>query len=174
MLCLVGVDGASNLERSGRILGELRHGRVERVDGGQKRVGTRLCGCCHGRVIDDDGIVLGLEGFERIDLEGGVHGGIDGVEIGFVGFREHVAVNRQLLILLTHLLLHGLQASLQFILLELEGFNFSALALARVVGSKTIALDTFNATLLLLIGRLCTLAGREVGLGLWQDLAPAL
>ena len=167
MLCLVGVDGTSSLTRSGGIFGELGHGRVEGVDGGQKRVGTGLCGCCHGRLIDDDWIVFGLEGLKRIGLEGRVHGGIEGVEIGLFGFREHVAVDSQFLIFLTHLLLHDHQASLQFVLLELKGFDFGTFTLARVVGGKTIAFDTFNATLFLLIGRLCALTGREIGLGFW-------
>ncbi len=174
MLCLVGIDGVSSQTRSNGIFAKLGHWRVEGVDGGQKRVGTRLCGCCNGRLVDYDGIVLGLESLERIGLEGGVHRGFEGVEIDFVGLREHVAVHSQFLILLEYLLLHRLQARFQLVLLDLESFDFSTLALARVVGGKAIAFDAFNTALLLLVGSLCTLTGREIGLGLWQDLAPAL
>jgi hypothetical protein len=57
-------------------------------------------------------------------------------------------------------------------LLVLECVDLLPLTLAGVVGRETVALDTLDTTLFLLVGCLCTLARWQVGLGLRQDLAP--
>jgi hypothetical protein len=58
--------------------------------------------------------------------------------------------------------------------LVLEDLILLSLTLARVVGGETVALDTFNAPLLLLVLSLGSLAGGQAGLGLGEHLAPRL
>jgi len=66
------------------------------------------------------------------------------------------------------------QFALDHVLLGLEGLDFLTLALARVVGGQAVALDTLDATLLLLVLGFGALARRQVGFGFGKDLAPRL
>jgi hypothetical protein len=63
---------------------------------------------------------------------------------------------------------------LELVLLFLEVLGLLALALTRVVGGEAVALDALNASLLLLVLGLGSLAGRQAGLGFWENLAPRL
>jgi hypothetical protein len=67
-----------------------------------------------------------------------------------------------------------LQVRLHAVLLGLENLVLLSLALARVVGGEAVALDTLDASLLLLVLGLGALAWRQAGLGLGEHLAPRL
>jgi hypothetical protein len=56
----------------------------------------------------------------------------------------------------------------------LKVLGLLTLALTGVVGGETVALYALNAPLLLLILGLGSLAGRQAGLGFWENLAPRL
>jgi hypothetical protein len=60
------------------------------------------------------------------------------------------------------------------VLFGLEDFVFLPLALARVVGGETVTLDALDASLLLLILGLGSLAWGQAGLWLGEHLAPGL
>ena len=63
---------------------------------------------------------------------------------------------------------------LELVLLFLEMLGLLTLTLTGVVGGETVALHALNASLLLLVLGLGSLAGRQAGLGFWEDLAPRL
>lgn len=56
---------------------------------------------------------------------------------------------------------------LELVLLFLEVLGLLALALTGVVGGEAVALHALNASLLLLVLGLGSLAGRQAGLRLW-------
>lgn len=70
-------------------------------------------------------------------------------------------------VLAEELLLHQEHLLLELVVLNLEPLSLLALAFARVVGGGTVTLDAFDAPLLLFVVRLCALARRQIGLGLW-------
>lgn len=61
---------------------------------------------------------------------------------------------------------------LQVSILNLQMGGLLSLSLARVVSGGAVALDAFDAALLLLVGRLCPLTGTEAGGWFWERLAP--
>ena len=63
---------------------------------------------------------------------------------------------------------------LELVLLFLEVLGLLALAFTGVVGGEAVALHALNAPLLLLVLGLGSLAGRQAGLGFWENLAPRL
>ena len=68
-------------------------------------------------------------------------------------------------ILLGELMLQGGNDFLEVEVFDFETFGFLTLAFTRVVGGGAVALDSLNAALLLLVGSLGPLTGRQVGLG---------
>jgi hypothetical protein len=85
-----------------------------------------------------------------------------------------LAVELELSLHLGHLLLVRLEVGLHLILFGLENFVLLPLSLARVMRGETVALNTFDAPLLLLVLGLGPLAWGQAGLGLREHLAPRL
>lgn len=75
-------------------------------------------------------------------------------------------------VLLGKLLLQGVDVLFESEVLDLEALGFLTLTFPGVVCSGAVALDAFDTTLLLLIGRLGPLTGRQVGLWFRECLTP--
>jgi hypothetical protein len=85
-----------------------------------------------------------------------------------------LAIELELGLHLRHLLLVRLEVCLHLVLFGLEDFVLLPLALARVVGGETVALDALDAALLLLVLGLSALAWRQTCFRLGEHLAPRL
>ena len=74
--------------------------------------------------------------------------------------RDHVLALVKGDILLGELLVQSVDLLFEGVVLNFKAFGFLALAFPRVVCSGAVALDAFDATLLLLVGSLGPLTGR--------------